>query len=146
MVRLIALGQVTKAHPVQAGTVALLLLSVSNLSLIVLAAFYRVDEVQLSSPETRPKHRIAFGYLSIALAAGSQLLYLGFGAAWFFRWTNFYPGNPIETFAIRLGLLLSIGAVVTAPFGIGLKRCAGLFVGFTTTGVWLLSAIASVSI
>jgi hypothetical protein len=146
MVHLLTFAQVTKAHPVQAGTVVLLLLSFSNLCLIVLAVLYRVDENPLSSWEPSAKYRSTFGYLSIALAAGSQLLYLGFSAAWLFRWMNFYPGNPIETFAIRLGLLLSCGAVVAAPFGIGIKRCAGLFVAFTTTGLWLLSAIASVSI
>ncbi len=146
MAHLLALAQLTRAHPVQAGTVALLLLSFSNLCLIVLAAFYRVDENPLSSPEPSAKYRSTFGYLSIAFATASQLLYIGLGFAWFFRWMNFYPGNPIETFGIRLGLLLSCGAVVAAPFGIGMKRCAGLFVGFTTTGLWLLSAIASVSI
>jgi hypothetical protein len=81
MGRLLTLGQLTKAHPAQAGTVALLLLSFSKLSLIVLSAFYRVDAQLSSSPEPLPKYRKTFGHSSVALAAGSQLLYLGFGAA-----------------------------------------------------------------
>jgi hypothetical protein len=143
MFRLLAL---TKVRPVQAGTVALLLLSFCNLCLIVLAVFYRVDEELWPSLEPPAKYTSGCGYLSIALAAGSQLLYVGFAAAWLFGWIKFYPGNRIETFVIYLGLILAGGAFFTALFGAGLKRGAGLFVAFTTAGLWLLSAMASVSI
>jgi hypothetical protein len=122
-----------------APTVAVLLISCVNLGLVAFAAAYR-DESESDASGAADRKR---GGLSLVLVTTSQLVYLLFVAAWLFRWMRFYSGNPVENCAILSGLLLSVAAAVTAVRGAGLRLCASLFVSATTTGLWLLAAIAS---
>lgn len=99
------------------------------------------------APSGQSSRRAAlFGSLALGLVFSSQILYLVFSAAWLFRWTRFYPGNPLQNFAILGGLALSAGAFITAFFGAGLKRVAGILSSMLTVGLWLLSAVASVAV
>jgi hypothetical protein len=127
------------------GTFALLLISFANLCLVVLAVLYRSS--QPAPPAEQPARGTTwFGSLALGLAFSSQILYLAFSSAWFFRWTQFYPGNPMQNFVTLCGLALSAGAFVTALLGTGLKRCAGMLSSVITGGLWLLSAVASVAV
>ena len=123
-------------------TELLLLLSLGNLTFSAMA-FVRCPSEDLSS---QPFARIKWSTLAIGLAGSSQLLYLVFVAAWIFRWLRFYPGNPIEMFAIFAGLTLSGAAFLTALFGAGLTRWAGVLSSAVTAFLWLLAAIASVAV
>jgi hypothetical protein len=125
-----------------APTVAVLLISCVNLALVAFAATYR-DESESDGSRAADSKR---GRLSLVLVTTSQLVYLLFVAAWLFRWMHFHPDNPVENCAILSGLLLSVAAAVTAIRGAGLRRCASLFVSATTTGLWLLAAVASVAV
>jgi hypothetical protein len=127
------------------GTVALLLISFANLCFIAIAVFYPYDERATPSGESIIKAS-AYNTLALVLASCSQVLYVTFGAAWWFQWMRFYPGNSLQTVSILGGLVLSASAFVAAIFGMGLKRWAGVFVAVTTGGLWLLSALASVAI
>jgi hypothetical protein len=127
------------------GTLALLLISFANLCLLALPALYRICQPAPPS-EQLPRGTTGFGSLALGLAFSSQILFLAYVAAGLFRWTKFYPGNPIQTFAILGGLALSAGAFVTALFGTGPKRWAGALSSAITGGLWLLSAVASVAI
>jgi hypothetical protein len=129
----------------QTGTAVLLLISAVNLILIVCAAFYPRGE--LDSPSGVISNKVKkLSSLSLVMAALSQVLYLVLAVTWFYSWINFYPGNPTQTFVLLAGLLLSVGAFVTAVFATGLKRVAGIVVGVITFGLWVLSAMASVVI
>jgi hypothetical protein len=129
----------------QTGTAVLLLISAVNLILIVCAAFYPRGE--LDSPSGVISNKVKkLGSLSLVMAALSQVLYLALTVTWFYNWINFYPGNPTQAFVLLAGLLLSAVAFVTALFGTGLERAAGIVVGVTTFGLWVLSAMASVVI
>jgi len=134
----------SKIH-LASGTLPLLLLSFANLCLLALPALYRISQ-PAPPPEQLPRGATRFGILAIGLALSSQILFLAYLAAGLYRWTKFYPGNPIQTFAILGGLALSGGAFVTALFGTGPKRWAGAISSVITGGLWLLSAIASVAV
>ena len=84
--------------------------------------------------------------IGIALAGGSQLLYLVFSLVGLFRWIRFYPGNPVEVAAILAGASLCVVGFVIALFGEGLGRWAGALSCAATTILWLLTAIASVAV
>jgi hypothetical protein len=133
-----------KLHLVS-GTFALLLLSFANLCLLALPTLYRISQ-PVRSPEQLPRWTTWSGSLALALAFTSQVLFLAYLAAALFRWMQFYPGNPIQNFAIRGGLALSVGAFVTALFGAGPSRYAGVLSSVVTAGLWLLSAVASVAV
>ncbi len=87
-----------------------------------------------------------WGTIAIVLLACSQILYLIFFFAWLFQWVRFYPGNPVQTVSIACGFLLSATALLTASFGLGLKRLIGIIIAFTTTLLWLISALGSVAV
>jgi hypothetical protein len=127
------------------GTLALLLISFSNLCLIALPVLYHRSQPEILS-EQLPRGASGFGSLSLGLGFSSQILYLVFSAAWLFRWIHFYPGNPIQNITIMGGLALSVGAFVTALLGVGIKRYAGALSSVITAGLWLLSAVASVAV
>lgn len=125
-------------------TTLLVLLSCANLGLVVVAFFYGDGGVTVVL-EQGSRRTALWGTLGLGLASISQILYLALAAAWQFRWIRFYPGSPIPIHSILVGLMLSASAFVTALFGSGLKRCAGILVAITTAGLWLLSAAVSVA-
>lgn len=122
-----------------------LLLSFVNLGLVA-AAFLRSNNRATSAIEENHRNTRLWDTAGLGFAAGSQILYLVLATAWLFRWTRFYPGAPIPTRSIAVGLILSLGAFVTAPFGSGFKRIAGLVAAIITGGLWLLAAVASVAV
>jgi hypothetical protein len=123
-------------------TTLLLLISFGNLCSCLVALVHSPDE----NASALPLKSTSWSAIALALASGSQLLYLAFSAAWLFRWIRFYPGNTVESLAILAGLTLSAGAFVIALFGGGLKRWAGVFGSAITALLWLLSAVASVAV
>jgi len=78
-----------------------------------------------------------WGTIAIVLLACSQILYLIFFFTWLFQWVRFYPGNPVQTVSIACGFLLSAAGLLTASFGVGLKRLIGIIIAFTYFGAWL---------
>jgi hypothetical protein len=127
------------------GIWVLVLLSIGNIVLVT-ATFIRPENEPSASQEHPSSETILYGNLGLGLACSSQILYLAFAVAWQFKWMHSYPGNPVDTYGILVGLLLSAGAFVAASMATGCRRFAGIFVAIATGGLWLLSAIASVAI
>jgi len=123
-------------------TVFFLLLT-ANIGLVAVGFLHRCTE---SSIEYASRMATLAGTVALALASSSQILFLAYAAAGRFAWVRFYPGNPIQTYAILTGVILSASALVTALFGSGLKRIAGFLVAVTTAGLWVLAAVASVAV
>jgi len=123
-------------------TILLLALSFGNLSLVVIALVRRDDESNEIAEPVSPRANF-FGTLALALVSAGQLFYLVLVAAWQQHWMRFYPGNPIQTYSLIAGILLSGSAFLLASAGTGLKRLAGMIVAATTGFLWLLVAIAS---
>lgn len=132
----------TKGLRFSSGLTLLLLLLTVNFGLLAVGFFHSREE----SPTEHASKRALLGRAAIALASGSQVLFLVYAAAGRFAWVRFYPGNPIQIYAILAGVILSCMALGTALFGRGLKRVAGALVAITTAGLWLLAAIASVAV
>ena len=126
-------------------TFTLLLISLVNLCFLAVAVFYHCRERAMDAGKP-PSKTATYGLLAVVLASCSQLLYLGFGFAWWLHWMRFYPGNPIQTLGILAGLVLSVCALIMAALGRGLNGAAAAVVALTNIGLWLLSAIASVAI
>jgi hypothetical protein len=122
--------------------ILLLLISLGNLHGIGLALWYHNSD-SLKSSEALPDK---WGTIAIVFLACSQLLYLVFFFAWLFQWVRFYPGNPVQTTCIYCGFSLSAAALLTASFGLGLKRLMGIIIAFTTALLWLISAVGSVAV
>ena len=122
--------------------ILLLLISSGNLYGIGLALWYHNTDSLTSSKAFPDK----WGTIAIVLLVCSQMLYLIFFFAWLFQWVRFYPGNPVQTVSIACGFLLSTTALLTASFGLGLKRKMGIIIAFTTALLWLISAIGSVAV
>lgn len=59
---------------------------------------------------------------------------------------HFYPGNPIENLAILFGLSFSTAALCIAFFSPSSQRIVTIVIAVTTTGMWLLAAVASVAV
>ena len=84
--------------------------------------------------------------ISVASAIAGQLLYLVLVAAWLFRWVRFYPGAPVPTNAIVVGLILALVALIAGVFSQGLTRWATMFAAVMMIGLWLLAAVASAAV
>jgi Ca2+/Na+ antiporter len=125
-------------------TMLFLLLSGANLALLGIA-FSRKDEDEFTVAE-RPSRRPHRGMISLGILFASQLLYLAFVTAWIFRWMHFYPGNPVETVAIVVGLSLSSIALLLAIWAGRFRRLVGILVGVITLFLWLLSALISAAV
>lgn len=126
-----------------AETTIFLLLLTANIGLVTVAFLYGGSEPSVEHPSRKGT---TFGTGALALASGSQILFLAYALAGRFGWVRFYPGNPIQTYTILAGVILSAAAFVAGLFGTGLKRWAGLLVAVTTAGLWFLAAVASVAI
>jgi hypothetical protein len=126
-------------HP---GTVAIFAVCLANLGLLASTALFRTEQHTEVLETVSSKGPTRFP-LAVVLAFSSQLLYLALGVAWWFRWMKFYPGNPVQTFAMCAGILLALGALVMAGTATGVRLFAATFVGVVTLGLWLLSALAS---
>ena len=123
-------------------TVVLLLLSAINLWAIGMATCR--SEPESSTQMNSRRHEL--GAIALFLVGLSQTVYVVDVLAWLFRWIRFYPGAPIETFAMYSGLLLSVTALLIAPFAIGLRRLVGVGVALITSAMWLLAAAVSVAL
>ena len=123
-------------------TVVLLLLSAINLWAIGMAT-WRSEPESATQVKSR-RHKL--GAIALFLVGLSQTIYVAFVFAWLYGWIRFYPGAPAETFAIWSGLLLSVTALLIAPFAIGPRRLVGVGVALITSAMWLLSAAASVAL
>lgn len=119
-------------------SLGLILLCFVNLALVVIG----FASTRHRQAPTNPRITKA----SLSLAFVSQLLYLLFAVAWSLRWMDFYPGNPIETATIDVGLLTGLGALFTAFGTRGWVMAVALFVGFVSACMWFLAGVASVAI
>lgn len=126
------------------GTVMLFIISLTNLCGVAFAAAYCRSQRGVSSDQ--PQKNDGFGSFALGLAFLSQILYLVFGIAWFFRWLQFYPSNPTQNLTIFTGLALSAASFVSAFLGSGLKRYASIVSSAISGALWLLSAVASVAV
>jgi len=134
---------IAQIHIPQQTTIILLLLICANFGLGSLGLIYGHHK---SSEEHPSRTASLLGTTALAMAGSSQILFLAYAAAGRFAWVRFYPGNPIQTSAILIGVILCCGALVTALFGSGLRRVAGALVAVITAGLWLIAAVASVSV
>ena len=110
----------------------LLALSFANLSLVVIALVRHDNDTSTEIAEPALPRTDFFGTLALAVLFTGQLLYLVLVAAWHQHWLRFYPGNPIQTYSVIAGILLSVSAFLFASVGTGLKRLAGMIVAVTT--------------
>lgn len=129
-------------HHLSGPSILMCAMSIANLCLIGVAAWYPEDPPVAEVSASRRRA----GAVALLLGLISQALYLVFLLSWLFRWMHFYPGNPVEGIASSAGLLLSTAGCVLAVFGRGLRRCVGLASGVTTGFLWLLAAAASVAV
>src|SRR5271165_5442776 len=113
------------------GSLMLFIISIANLCGVAFAVVYCRRQRGVSSEQ--PQKYDAFGSFALGLAFASQILYLAFGTAWFFRWLQLYPSSPTQNLTIFTGLALSAGSFVSAFLGSGLKRYASI-VSSATTG------------
>jgi len=90
--------------------------------------------------------RHELGAIVMFLVGLSQTIYVVFVFAWLYGWIRFYPGAPAETFAIWSGLLLSVTALLIAPFAIGPRRWVGVGVALVTAAMWLFAGAVSVAL
>ena len=123
-------------------TVALLLLSAINLWAIGMATWRKDPE---SSTQLK-SWRHELGAVVLFLVGLSQTIYVVFVFAWLYGWVRFYPGATAETFAIWSGLILSVTALVIAPFAIGPRRWVGVGVALVTAAMWLFAGAVSVAL
>jgi hypothetical protein len=123
-------------------TVALLLLSAINLWTIGMATWRKDPES--STQLTSWRHEL--GAVVLFLVGLSQTIYVVFVFAWLYGWVRFYPGATAETFAIWSGLILSVTALVIAPFAIGPRRWVGVGVALVTAAMWLFAGAVSVAL
>jgi len=100
---------------------------------------YSVNELEQRRPSLAKS-------LTLILACVSQLLYLALIAAGQLHWIRFYPGNPVQVWAIFVGLFLSISAFVASLFASGRQRAAGIVGAIITAFLWLMSAVASAAV
>ena len=126
----------------QPGTIAIFVVCFANLGLLIASVFYRDEKESEVLNRVPSKGRMRVPW-TVILAFASQALYLALGVTWWFRWMNFYPGNPVQNFTIFVGIFLSLGAFVTAGQATGIRLFASTFVGAVTLGLWLLSIVAS---
>jgi hypothetical protein len=123
-------------------TVLLLLLSAINLWAIGMATWRKDPE-----SSTQPKSwRRELGAIVLFLVGLSQTIYVAFVFAWLYGWIRFYPGAAAETFAIWSGLLLSVTALLIAPFAIGPRRWVGVGVALVTAAMWMFAGAVSVAL
>jgi archaellum biogenesis protein FlaJ (TadC family) len=122
--------------------VVCLALSLANLSGLAVAVFYKSDpdEPKAASLQVR------CGTGSALLLAVSQVLYLVFVMAWFFRWMRFYPGAPLPFACGVSGLALSIAGLLAALFAPKLQCYIGVAVGLTLSFLWLIGLAVSVAV
>jgi hypothetical protein len=126
-------------------TFLLLALSLANLGLVVVALVRPDGKRNELSPTTLQRPDFS-GVVALSLGSLSQLSYLFLLFAWQLHWMRFYPSNPIQTFFLAAGILLSIIAFLAGCAASGLRRLAAIIVAVTTAFLWLLAAIASASI
>lgn len=122
----------------------IVIVSFANVGLLVAAAFYNgVGSNEGPDSATRVK----LGRVAVLLGLCSQLLYCLMVAVWRYSWVPFDPGvNSISHFEAKLsniGGLLSVATLMTALFGIGWRRCAGIWVGATTFYFWGLVGLGA---
>jgi hypothetical protein len=113
-------------------TILIGVVSITNICLLVTAAFYREGKSTESAGSTL---RVKLGYIAVSLALCSQVLYCLMLAAWIFSWIPPDPGNSVIHLVMslsRIGSLLSTAALFAALFGRGLRRIAGLWVAVST--------------
>jgi hypothetical protein len=129
-------GVMSRAH-LSAGRVTVVVVSLTNICLLVTAAFHKRSGL---GEDRDSVLRVKLGYVAITLALCSQILYCMMLLIWRYGWVPFYLGSNslthLEEGLSNFGGLLSTGALLMAIFGTGIRRYAGVWAGVTTICLW----------
>ena len=107
------------------------IVSVLNICLMVIAAFYRG---RVANEDEDASWRVRLGSAAVCFGLCSQVLYCLMVAALIHDWVPFYwrnSYNHLEGTLSNIGLLLSTATFFFALFAKGLQRYAGLWVAIT---------------
>jgi hypothetical protein len=121
---------------------AIVIISIVNISLMVIAAFYR----RRVTPEGPDSWRLRLGLVGVFFGLCSQVLYSVMVAALIRGWVPFYSRNSYDHLQGTLsnaGLLLSAATLVSALLAGGLRRYSGLWVAVTSGYLWFLSGLGA---
>lgn len=124
-------------HPALPMT-AIVIVSIINISLMAMAAFYRGH----AATESANSWRLNLGLAAVCFGLCSQVLYCLMLAALVHGWVPFYSRNSFDHFEGALanaGMLLSTGAFFSALLARGLRQYSGLWVAITSGYLWYLS-------
>jgi hypothetical protein len=115
------------------------IVSIVNIGLMVIAAFYRD---RTATEGAGANWRVRLGLAAVCFGLCSQVLYCLMLFALIHGWVPLYGGNSFTHFQLtlsNLGSLLSIATFVAALPGRGLRRYLGLWVALTSGYLWSLS-------
>jgi hypothetical protein len=121
---------------------AIVIVSIVNISLMVIAAFYRGHV----TAESADSWRLKLGLAAVCFGLCSQVLYCLMLAVSIRGWVPPYSRNSYDHLQLslsNLGFLLSVTAFVAALFGRGLQRGSGLWVAVTSGWLWGLSGLGA---
>ena len=122
---------------------AIIIVSIVNLCLIVIAAFYRG---RAATEVADANWRAKSGLVAVCCGLCSQVLYCAILAALIHGWVPFYSGNSylhLEGTRSNMGLLLSIVTFFSALLARGLPRYSGIWVAVTSGYLRELSGLGA---
>ncbi len=131
-------------HP-DAPMSVIVIISIVNIGLMVIAAFYRGHEAT-ESGDGDASRRVKLGLAGVCFGLCSQVLYCLMLAALIRGWVPFYPGNSFNHLGGALsnvGLLLSTATFCSALLARGLRRYSGLWVAVTSGYLWERSGLGA---
>jgi hypothetical protein len=121
---------------------AIVSVSIVNICLMVVAAFYR----EHAATNQNATWRVRLGLAAVYFGLCSQVLYCLMLAALIRGWVAFYSGNSfnhLERTLSNVGLLLSMATFFSALLARGLRRYSGLWVAITSGYLWELSGLGA---
>jgi len=119
------------------------IISVTNIFLMVIAAFYRG---RAATEGVDAGWRVRMGLAVVCFGLCSQVLYCLMLFALMHGWVPFYSGNSynhLEGTLSDVGLLLSMATFFFALLARGLRRYSGLWVAVTSWYLWYLSGLGA---
>jgi hypothetical protein len=122
---------------------AIVIVSIVNICLMVIAAFYR-GHVATESGDAG--WRVKLGLAAVCFGLCSQVLYCLMLAALIRGWVPFYSGNSfnhLEGTLSNAGFLLSTATFFSALLARGLRRYSLLWVAVTSGYLWELSGLGA---
>jgi hypothetical protein len=127
-------------HP-DAPLTVIAVVSITNICLMVIAAFYGPEATSANA-----NWRVKSGLIAVLFGLCSQVLYCLMLVALVRGIVPSYSGNSFNHFQLTLsntGGLLSIATFVAALFGRGFRRYSGVWVAVTGGCLWSLSGLGA---